>query len=85
MILFTRSLLWNTLVGIDVGCRRHRVAIGMPDGTLIDQFDLDHQPASFDEFFLRVGKQAAKLKLPVSVRSSGDIIQNYSLVPAGDT
>jgi len=39
------------LVGIDIGCRRHRVAVGMPDGTLIDQFDLDHQPASFDEFF----------------------------------
>jgi len=59
------------LVGIDVGCRRHRVAIGMPDGTLIDQFDLDHQPASFDEFFLRVGKQAAKFKLPVSVGMEG--------------
>jgi len=59
------------LVGIDVGCRRHRVAVGMPDGTLIDQFDLDHQPASFDEFFLRVGKQAAKLKLSVSVGMEG--------------
>jgi len=47
IILFTRSPLWNTLVGIDVGCRRHRVAVGQPDGTLIDQFDLDHQPASF--------------------------------------
>ncbi len=55
------------LVGIDVGCRRHRVAIGMPDGTLVDQFDLDHQPASFDEFFLRVDKHAAKFSLPVSV------------------
>jgi len=59
------------LVGIDVGCRRHRVAVGMPDGTLIDQFDLNHQPASFDEFFLRVGKQAAKFSLPVSVGMEG--------------
>jgi len=59
------------LVGIDVGCRRHRVAIGMPDGTLIDQFDLDHQSASFDEFFLRVGKQATKFNLPVSVGMEG--------------
>ncbi len=24
------------LVGIDVGCKHHRVAVGMPDGTLID-------------------------------------------------
>jgi len=59
------------LVGIDVGCRRHRVAVGMSDGTLIDQFDLDHQPASFDEFFLRVSKQAAKFSLPVSVGMEG--------------
>ena len=59
------------LVGIDIGCRRHRVAVGMPDGTVIDQFDLDHQPTSFDEFFLRVGKQAAKLKLSVSVGMEG--------------
>jgi len=59
------------LVGIDVGCRRHRVAVGMPDGTLIDQFDLDHQPASFDKFFIRVGKQAAKFSLPVSVGMEG--------------
>ncbi len=59
------------LVGIDVGCRRHRVAIGMPDGTLVDQFDVDHQSASFDEFFLRVDKQAAKFSLPVSVGMEG--------------
>lgn len=61
----------HLLVGIDVGCRRHRVAIGKPDGTLIDQFDLDHQSASFDEFFLRVNKQAAKFSLPVSVGMEG--------------
>ncbi len=60
------------LVGIDVGCRRHRVAVGMPDGTLIDQFDLDHQPSSLDEFFLRVDKQATKFNLPVSVDTDGD-------------
>ncbi|MDQ6995824.1 MAG: hypothetical protein Q9M82_00005 [Mariprofundus sp.] len=69
MILFIRIFLWNTLVGIDVGCRR--VAVGLPDGTLIDQFDLDHQPASFDEFFIRIGKQAAKFSLPVSVGMEG--------------
>jgi len=32
------------LVGIDVGCRKHRVAIGMPDGKLLEQFDLAHRP-----------------------------------------
>jgi len=61
----------SLLVVIDVGCRRHRVAIGMPDGTLIDQFDLDHQPASFNKFFLRVEKQATKFGFPVSVGMEG--------------
>jgi len=70
-LVYKESFMEQLLVGIDVGCRRHRVAVGMPDGTLIDQFDLDHQPASFDEFFLRVGKQAEKLKLPVSVGMEG--------------
>jgi len=58
-------------VGIDVGCRCHRVAMGMPDGTLIDEFDLDHHPASFDAFFSRVEKQAEKSGLPVIVGMEG--------------
>ena len=37
----------SLLVGIDVGCRRHRVAVGMADGVLLDQFDPEHQPAAF--------------------------------------
>ncbi len=28
-------------VGIDVGSKRHRVAVGLPDGKLIDEFDID--------------------------------------------
>jgi len=61
----------SLLVGIDVGCRRHRVAVGMPDGVLLDQFDLEHQPAAFSAFFSRVEKQAAKHGLPVSVGMEG--------------
>ena len=59
------------LVGIDVGCRQHRVAIGTPDGVLVDQFDLDHQPSSLATFIVRVEKQAAKLDLPVSIGMEG--------------
>jgi len=61
----------SLLVGIDVGCRRHRVAVGMPDGVLLDQFDLEHQPAAFSSFFSRVEKQATKHGLPVSVGMEG--------------
>jgi len=59
------------LVGIDVGCRRHRVAVGMPDGALLDQFDLEHQPTAFSAFFSRIEKLAAKHGLPVSVGMEG--------------
>ncbi len=40
----------SLLVGFDVGCRRHRVAVDMPDGRLLDQFDVDHQPTAFKHF-----------------------------------
>jgi len=61
----------SLLVGIDVGCKRHRVAVGLQDGRLIDQFDLDHQPSSFDMFFTRIEKRARKLNLPVDVAMEG--------------
>lgn len=64
-------MMQSLLVGIDVGCRRHRVAIGTPDGVLVDQFDLDHQPTSLDAFFVRVEKQAARFDLPVSIGMEG--------------
>ncbi|MEA2066068.1 MAG: hypothetical protein U9O65_03060 [Thermotogota bacterium] len=44
----------SLLVGIDVGCRCHRVAIGTPDGVLVDQFDVEHRSDSFANFFSRV-------------------------------
>lgn len=45
----------NTLrIGIDVGSTRHRVAVGLPDGTLIDEFDVDHHAAGFNQFFHRI-------------------------------
>jgi len=59
------------LVGIDVGCRQHRVAIGTSDGILVDQFDLNHQPTSLASFFVRVEKQAVKYDLPVSIGMEG--------------
>ena len=59
------------LVGVDVGCRKHRVAIGMPDGELLEQFDLAHRPEAFDDFFKRVEKQALQTKLSVSIGMEG--------------
>jgi len=43
-------------VSIDVGCYRHSVAIGLPGGELLEEFDLAHGPEGFDQFFGRVDK-----------------------------
>ena len=61
----------SLLVGIEVGCRCHRVAMGTPDGVLVDQFDVEHRSDSFANFFSRVEEYAHKLHLSVSVGMEG--------------
>jgi len=62
----------NTLrIGIDVGSARHRVAVGLPDGTLIDEFDVDHHSAGFNRFFHRIAALEARHPLPVTVAMEG--------------
>jgi transposase len=58
-------------VGIDVGSARHRVAVGLPDGQLIDEFDVDHHADGFSQFFSRIGLLEARHQLPVSVAMEG--------------
>jgi transposase len=41
-------------VSVDVGCRRHSVAIGLSSGELLEEFDIDHRPEGFEEFFRRI-------------------------------
>lgn len=58
-------------VGIDVGGMNHRVAMGLPDGTLIDEFDIPHTHAGFNEFFARIGAMQQTHKLPVVIAMEG--------------
>ena len=58
-------------VGIDVGSTRHRVAAGLPDGKLIDEFDVDHHADGFSQFFRRIGLLEKRHQLPVSVAMEG--------------
>ena len=41
-------------VSIDVGCHSHRVAVGLSNGEVLDEFDLNHASQDFDEFFSRI-------------------------------
>lgn len=58
-------------IGIDVGSARHRVAVGLPDGKLIDEFDLDHHAEGFSQFFKRIAALENRHHLPVSVAMEG--------------
>ena len=41
-------------VSIDIGCRQHSVAIGLPNGDVLDEFDILHRPEGFKQFFERI-------------------------------
>ena len=44
----------NLRVSVDVGCYQHSVAIGLANGSLLDEFDIPHRPEGFSEFFSRI-------------------------------
>ena len=58
-------------VGIDIGSARHRVAVGLPDGKLIDELDIDHHAAGFKLFFARIVLHEARHPLFVMVAMEG--------------
>lgn len=57
--------------GIDIGSARHRVAVGLTDGKLIDEFDIDHHAAGFQLFFACIAVHEARHPLPVMVAMEG--------------
>ena len=58
-------------VGIDVGCKAHRVGIANPDGKILEEFDISHTDAGFQDFFRRIEEHKEKLALPVAVAMEG--------------
>ena len=58
-------------VGVDVGCRTHRVGIAHPNGSILEEFDISHSNAGFQEFFRRVEARRCELSLPVAVAMEG--------------
>lgn len=58
-------------VAVDVGCTRHRVAIGLSEGKLLEEFDIGHDAAGLNEFFSRVERHERQWRLPVAVAMEG--------------
>lgn len=59
------------LVGIDIGSSQHRVAIAGPDGSILEEFDLNHHNQGFRDFFKRLETHEKRLGLPVAIAMEG--------------
>ena len=50
-------------VSVDVGYRRHSVAMGLSSGEVLEEFEIEHRPEGFQEFFSRIEKHHKKKQL----------------------
>jgi transposase len=58
-------------VGVDVGSRCHTVAIGLSDGSLLEEFEIPHTAEGFQEFFDRIEACGRCYRVPVAVAMEG--------------
>lgn len=58
-------------VSVDVGYRRHSVAIGLASGEVLEEFEIEHRPEGFHEFFSRIEKHHKTKSSPVAVAMEG--------------
>lgn len=58
-------------VGVDVGYRSHSVAIGLPNGEVLEEFEIAHRPEGFREFFSRIEKHRKEKGCGVAVAMEG--------------
>jgi Transposase IS116/IS110/IS902 family./Transposase. len=58
-------------VSVDVGCRRHAVAIGLSTGEVVDEFEIVHEAAGFRTFFQRIEALEHRYSWPVAVAMEG--------------
>jgi transposase len=58
-------------VSVDVGCRRHSVAVGLSDGQVLEEFEIRHRPEGFQEFFSRIEKHQKTHGCVVAVAMEG--------------
>ena len=58
-------------VSVDVGYRRHNVAIGLASGEVLEEFEIEHRPEGFHEFFSRIEKHRKIKSSPVAVAMEG--------------
>ncbi len=68
-MLISQSL--QLRVGVDVGTQKHSVAVGLTDGSLLEEFEISHTAAGFDDFFTRIEGHARRYPDPIAVAMEG--------------
>jgi transposase len=58
-------------VSVDVGYRRHSVAIGLPSGEVLEEFEIEHRLEGFQDFFSRIEKHNPEKSYSVAVAMEG--------------
>ncbi|MEE8152100.1 MAG: IS110 family transposase [candidate division NC10 bacterium] len=58
-------------VGVDVGTRCHSIAVGLTDGSLLDEFEIPHTAAGFEDFFARIEGHARRYPSAIAVAMEG--------------
>jgi transposase len=58
-------------VSVDVGYRRHSVALGLSSGELLEEFEIEHRIEGFQQFFSRIEKQRKEKNCAVAVAMEG--------------
>lgn len=58
-------------VSVDVGSRRHSVAMGLSSGEVLEEFEIEHRPEGFQEFFSRIEKHQKAKSCVVAVAMEG--------------
>jgi len=56
---------------VDVGSRRHSVAVGLSDGQVLEEFEITHRREGFQEFFSRIEKHQKAQGCKVAVAMEG--------------
>ncbi len=58
-------------VGVDVGSRCHSVAVGLTDGSLLEEFEIPHTAEGFRDFFAAIEGHAKNHPYPIAVAMEG--------------
>jgi transposase len=58
-------------VSVDVGYRRHSVAMGLSSGEVLEEFEIEHRLEGFQEFFSRIEKHNLQQGYSVAVAMEG--------------